>query len=125
VFLSAGIDSTVIAALAAELGAKLQTVTLAFDDYRGSDDDEALLAEETARVLRTDHVTVRMSREEFMFVIDDFIHAMDQPTIDGLNTYLVSRAAAAPGTSCSADTLRSPRSRSCWLGAAVFPFSKA
>jgi asparagine synthase (glutamine-hydrolysing) len=97
VFLSGGIDSTVIAALAAELGAKLQTVTLAFDDYRDTDDDEAPPAEETAGVLGTDHVTVRMSREEFMFVIDDFIHAMDQPTIDGLNTYLVSRAAAAQG----------------------------
>jgi asparagine synthase (glutamine-hydrolysing) len=97
VFLSAGIDSTVIAALGAELGARLRTVTLAFDDYRGTDDDEAPLAEETARSLRTDHVTVHMTREEFMSVIDDFIHAMDQPTIDGLNTYLVSRAAAAQG----------------------------
>jgi asparagine synthase (glutamine-hydrolysing) len=97
VFLSAGIDSTVIAALAAERGAKLKTVTLAFDDYRGTDDDEAPLAEETARALGTDHATVRMTREEFLSVIDDFIRAMDQPTIDGLNTYLVSRAAAAQG----------------------------
>jgi asparagine synthase (glutamine-hydrolysing) len=97
VFLSAGIDSTVIAALAAEHGAKLSTVTLAFDDYRGTDDDEAPLAEDTARILGTDHVTVRMTREEFMSVIDDFLRAMDQPTIDGLNTYLVSRAAAAQG----------------------------
>jgi asparagine synthase (glutamine-hydrolysing) len=97
VFLSAGIDSTVIAALAAEHGAKLKTITLAFDDYRGTDDDEAPLAEETARALGTDHATVRMTREEFLSVIDDFIRAMDQPTIDGLNTYLVSRAAAAQG----------------------------
>jgi asparagine synthase (glutamine-hydrolysing) len=97
VFLSAGIDSTVIAALGAELGVKLRTITLAFDDYRGTDHDEAPLAEETARSLRTEHVTVRLSREEFMSVIDDFIDAMDQPTIDGLNTYLVSRAAAAQG----------------------------
>jgi asparagine synthase (glutamine-hydrolysing) len=97
VFLSAGIDSTVIAALAAEVGAKLRTVTLAFDDYRGTADDEAPLAEETARALGTDHVTVRITRDEFMSAIDDFIGAMDQPTIDGLNTYLVSRAAAAQG----------------------------
>jgi asparagine synthase (glutamine-hydrolysing) len=97
VFLSAGIDSTVIAALAAEHGTKLKTITLAFDDYRDTDDDEAPLAEDTARILGTDHVTVRMSREEFMSVIDDFLRAMDQPTIDGLNTYLVSRAAAAQG----------------------------
>ncbi len=97
VFLSAGIDSAVIAALATERAAKLKTVTLAFDDYRGTVDDEAPLAEETARVLGTDHVTVRVGREEFLSVIDDFLGAMDQPTIDGLNTFLVSRAAAAQG----------------------------
>ena len=36
VFLSAGIDSNVIAALAAELGTQLRTVTLAFDEYIGT-----------------------------------------------------------------------------------------
>jgi asparagine synthase (glutamine-hydrolysing) len=40
---------------------------------------------------------VRITREEFRGLLDDFIRCMDQPTIDGLNTYLVSRAAAAQG----------------------------
>ncbi len=97
VFLSAGINSTVIAALAAELGAKLKTVTLAFNEYVGTPEDEAPIAEATARALQSDHATVRISREEFRCVLDDFIRCMDQPTIDGLNTYLVSRAAAAQG----------------------------
>jgi asparagine synthase (glutamine-hydrolysing) len=97
VFLSAGVDSSVIAALAAELGTQLRTVTLAFDEYAGTPDDEAPLAEATAKSLHSDHATVRISRGEFERLIDDFLASMDQPTIDGLNTYLISRAAAMQG----------------------------
>ncbi len=97
VFLSAGIDSNAIAALAAELGTQLRTVTLAFDEYAGTPDDEAPLAEAAAKILRSDHVTVRIGRGEFEQLLDDFLTCMDQPTIDGLNTYLVSRAAATQG----------------------------
>src|ERR1019366_4068834 len=97
VFLSAGIDSNVIAALAAELGTQLRTVTLAFNEYAGTPDDEAPLAEATARLLRSDHATVRIGRDEFEELLDDFLRSMDQPSIDGLNTYLVSRAAAKQG----------------------------
>ena len=97
VFLSAGVDFSVIAALAAELGMRLQTVTLAFDEYAGTEHDEAPLAEATAKLLNSDHATVRIGREEFEQILDDFFACMDQPTIDGLNTYLVSRAAAGQG----------------------------
>jgi asparagine synthase (glutamine-hydrolysing) len=97
IFLSAGIDSNVIAALAAEHGTQLRTVTLAFNEYVGTPDDEAPLAEVAARLLGSDHVTVRIGKDEFETLIDDFLEVMDQPTIDGLNTYLVSRAAAMQG----------------------------
>ena len=94
VFLSAGVDSNVIAALAAEHSSRLQTVTLAFNEYAGTDSDEAPLAEEAARVLGSEHTTIRIDRREFEALLDDFLSCMDQPTIDGLNTYLVSHAAA-------------------------------
>ena len=97
VFLSAGIDSNVIAALAAELGTQLRTVTLAFKEYSGTPNDEAPLAEAAAKILRSDHVTVRIGRDEFMELLDDYCRCMDQPTIDGLNTYLISHAAAKQG----------------------------
>jgi asparagine synthase (glutamine-hydrolysing) len=97
IFLSAGIDSNVIAALAAELGTQLRTVTLAFDEYIGTANDEAPLAEAAARLLRSDHVTVRIGKDAFDQLLDDFLESMDQPSIDGLNTYLVSRAAATQG----------------------------
>ena len=60
IFLSAGIDSSVIASVAAELGAPLRTVTLAFNEYIGTPDDEAPLAEATAKLLKSDHATVRI-----------------------------------------------------------------
>jgi asparagine synthase (glutamine-hydrolysing) len=97
IFLSAGVDSTVVAALAAEFGTRLITVTLAFKEYAGTDQDEAPLAEIVARTLGTRHVTVHIDREEFEGQLDDFFASMDQPSIDGLNTYLVSRAAASQG----------------------------
>ena len=97
VFLSAGVDSNVIAALAVETGAKVRTVTLAFEEYAGTPHDEAPLAEIAAKILGTEHVTVRISREEFEAILADFIDSMDQPSIDGLNSYLISRAAAAQG----------------------------
>jgi asparagine synthase (glutamine-hydrolysing) len=87
----------VIAAIAAELGMKLRTVTVAFDEYAGTEHDQAPLAEATAKMLGSDHATVRMRRDEFEQILDDFFACMDQPTIDGLNTYVVSRAAAGQG----------------------------
>jgi asparagine synthase (glutamine-hydrolysing) len=97
VFLSAGIDSNVIAALASELSPNLRSITLAFDEYAGTDDDEAPLAEAAARALGCAHTTHRIGRSEFASLVDDFFDCMDQPTIDGLNTYLVSYAAAKLG----------------------------
>lgn len=97
IFLSAGIDSTAIATVAKELGFNLRTVTLAFGEFRDTHDDEAPSAEETARRLGADHHTVHISRDEFYGLFDDFIESMDQPSIDGLNTFLVSRAAASTG----------------------------
>jgi asparagine synthase (glutamine-hydrolysing) len=97
VFLSAGIDSNVIAALASELSPNLRSITLAFDEYAGTDDDEAPLAEVAARALGCAHTTHRIGRSEFASLVDDFFDCMDQPTIDGLNTYLVSYAAAKLG----------------------------
>jgi asparagine synthase (glutamine-hydrolysing) len=97
VFLSAGIDSATLAALATECGGQLQTVTLGFEEYRGTPLDETVLAEELAQRLGTRHQTVWIGKSEFRGAFESFMTAMDQPTIDGLNTWLVSRAASACG----------------------------
>src|SRR3989442_13761476 len=97
VFLSSGVDSTIIAALAAEEGGSLQTVTLGFDEYKGTPNDEAPLAEEVARLYGSDHRTVRVTRRDFENRFDHLLWSIDQPTIDGVNSYLVSRAAQESG----------------------------
>lgn len=97
IFLSAGIDSSVIAAAAVELGWRPRSVTLAFEEFAGSADDEAPVAEQVAALLGTEHVTVRLGRDQFDELLSDFLDSMDQPTTDGFNTYLISYAAAKQG----------------------------
>ncbi len=97
-FLSSGRDSTSTVALAREAGATdLKTVTLSFANYRGTHRDEAPLAEEVARHYGTDHSTVTISRADFVAQFDRIMAAMDQPTTDAINSYLVSWAAAQCG----------------------------
>src|SRR5436309_9099220 len=97
VFLSSGVDSTIVAALAAEEGGSLQTVTLGFDEYEGTRNDEAPLAEEVARLYGSDHQTVRVTRRDFENRFDHLLWSMDQPTTDGINSYWVSYAAKESG----------------------------
>ena len=97
-FLSSGLDSTTLVALASEQkGAGLRTVTLAFEEFRGSPRDEVPLAEEVAEHYGTAHQTVRVAAADFAKNYDALVRAMDQPSIDGVNTYFVARATAATG----------------------------
>ncbi|MDH3673519.1 MAG: asparagine synthase (glutamine-hydrolyzing), partial [Gammaproteobacteria bacterium] len=97
VFLSAGMDSTTLAALVAETGADLRTITLGFRDYQGAPHDEVPLAEEVARRYGARHSTVWVTRKDFEEELPRVLAAMDQPSIDGVNTYFVARAAARTG----------------------------
>ena len=93
VFLSAGRDSATLVALASEIkGASLQTVTLGFEEYRGTADDEVPLAEEIARAYGTQHTTRHINAGDFRSSAAHLFAAMDQPSIDGVNTYFVSKA---------------------------------
>jgi asparagine synthase (glutamine-hydrolysing) len=98
VFLSSGLDSTTLASLVRENGSDgLRTVTLAFNEYRNKAEDEAPIAELVAARLGARHETRRVGREEFETEFVRFLSVMDQPSIDGLNTYFVSKAAADTG----------------------------
>ncbi|HZL59297.1 MAG TPA: asparagine synthase (glutamine-hydrolyzing) [Stellaceae bacterium] len=97
-FLSAGLDSTSLASLAAQYtNQPLRTVTLAFREYAGTDLDEAPIAEEVARAFRTEHRTERVQGSDFLAERAQVLAAMDQPSTDGVNTYFVSKAAARAG----------------------------
>lgn len=97
VFLSAGIDSSVVATAAAQASTDVRTFTMGFGLYRGTADDEVPGAEATATALGTRHTTAWLEREDVAGVLDQLLDDMDQPTLDGVNTWFVSRAAAASG----------------------------
>jgi asparagine synthase (glutamine-hydrolysing) len=98
VFLSAGIDSSVLTALASfEFPHQLQSLCLGFPEFQGLSADETVLAREVARVYCTEHVEASISAEAFLAERDRLLAAMDQPSIDGINVFLVSAAAHAQG----------------------------
>jgi asparagine synthase (glutamine-hydrolysing) len=93
-FLSAGIDSTAVVALARESGATdLQTMTLRFEEYRGRVNDEAPLAALVARQYGVRHSIQELTLADFRAELPRIFAAMDQPTVDGLNSYFISKAA--------------------------------
>jgi len=98
VFLSSGLDSTTLVALASELNSsKLKTVTLNFKEYMGTENDEAPLAEMVAQYYNTSHKTFQLTSEDFNASLSHIFESMDQPTIDGVNSYFVSKVAAQFG----------------------------
>ena len=94
VFLSSGLDSTAIAALASHVQSGIHTFTVAFPDVEYS---EAEIARRTAKRLGTDHLELTLSGEEMVARLDESITAFDQPSMDGVNTYFVSWAARQAG----------------------------
>src|SRR5207248_8433823 len=96
-FLSSGRDSSTVVALAAEAGPPLRTVTLRFEEYIGTERDEAPLAEVIARQYGTQHETRTLTGAEFRDTLPKALEAMDQPSIDGMNSYFVCKAAAELG----------------------------
>jgi asparagine synthase (glutamine-hydrolysing) len=98
VFLSAGLDSTAIAGLATELGNTcLNTVTLGFREFEGGANDETKLAEIVAHQRKTQHQTRWVLGRDFAAEHERVLAAMDQPSIDGVNTYFVAKAARETG----------------------------
>lgn len=92
-FLSAGIDSGAVVGLMRDAGqSRIRTVTLTYDEFRGRAQDEAPLAEQVARLYGAQHTTRLVGREEFQADLPAIVEAMDQPSIDGINTWFVSKA---------------------------------
>ncbi len=97
-FLSGGVDSGALVGLMRDVGQhEIQTVTLAFDEYVGTHEDEAPLAETLAKRFNTEHTTRVVTRSEFVADFPRILEAMDQPSIDGINTWFVSKAATELG----------------------------
>jgi asparagine synthase (glutamine-hydrolysing) len=97
IFLSGGVDSTAVLALAREVlgaGAELRTFSIGFDDPAY---DESRVARKTADHFGARHTEWRMTPEEGSAEVAGYMAAMDQPSIDGFNTWCVSKMARGEG----------------------------
>jgi len=93
-FLSGGLDSGAIAALAARAQAGIRSFTLSFP---GTSYDEAPLARIVAERCGTRHTEIPLDGAAILSRIDEALTGLDQPTMDGINTSLVSWAAREVG----------------------------
>src|SRR5271168_3155955 len=93
-FLSSGLDSGAIAALAARSQSGIRSFTLSFP---GTSYDEAALARKVAERCGTQHKEVPLDGSSMLARIDEAVARLDQPTMDGINTYFVSWAAREVG----------------------------
>ncbi|HKR60485.1 MAG TPA: asparagine synthase (glutamine-hydrolyzing) [Pyrinomonadaceae bacterium] len=93
-FLSGGIDSSAIVALIRELGYTPRTFSVIFADRKY---DESIYARQVARRFRTEHKEIRLTESAMLDQLPEALAAMDQPTGDGVNTYVVSEAVKNAG----------------------------
>ena len=94
VFLSGGIDSTSLAGILSRGGSKISTFSIVF---READYSEAEYSRAVAQKFGTDHHEITVSQQDALNAIPGALQAMDQPTMDGFNTYLVSEHTRAAG----------------------------
>lgn len=92
-FLSGGVDSSLLVAMMTRLaGNRIKTFSVGFE-AEGSEIDESHDAEQMALYLGTEHSTVLVRGEEVRDRIEHIAYSLDQPSVDGVNSYFVSLAA--------------------------------
>jgi asparagine synthase (glutamine-hydrolysing) len=94
VFLSGGIDSSSLVGILSRRGVRPSTFSIVFREEEYS---EAEYSRAVAQQFHTDHHEITVTQSDFFAAIDPAVHAMDLPTIDGINTYFVSERTRAAG----------------------------
>lgn len=95
VFLSSGLDSTIIASLAARHTDRLRTFTVGFADQPQM--SESAAAAETARRIGAEHTDIQINGPDALAACQAWMSSLDQPSADGLNTYVISKAVRSQG----------------------------
>jgi asparagine synthase (glutamine-hydrolysing) len=97
-FLSGGVDSSALIGLMRDCGQdRIRACTLSFAEFGGDHQDETPGAIEIAKLYGVDHHVRQVDAEEFGADLDAIFDAMDQPSIDGINTWFVSKACKEMG----------------------------
>ena len=94
VFLSGGIDSSALVSILSRGGVKPSTFSIVFKE---ADFSEAEHSRAVAARFRTDHHEIEVSQGDVLTAIPEALRAMDLPTMDGVNTYFVSRETRRAG----------------------------
>lgn len=95
VFLSGGVDSSAVANLAQRAAAApIHTFTLAFEE---EEYNEGHISRRIAAAIGTDHREVVLRESEFVAGLDAALDSLDQPTMDGINSYVLSQAIRRAG----------------------------
>ena len=87
VFLSGGIDSTAVLSIASK-NSKMNTLSIGFKEKQW---DESSVSKKIAKYYNSNHHEYIVKEEDAVSSLDDFIETLDQPTVDGFNTYFISR----------------------------------
>ncbi|MEL6194487.1 MAG: asparagine synthase (glutamine-hydrolyzing) [Bacteroidota bacterium] len=88
-FLSGGIDSSAVVALMASISEKpIHTFSIGFEE---EEFDESPYAQQIAKKFRTDHRQIRLNPQKMLEDLPEALAAMDSPSADGINSYLVSK----------------------------------
>lgn len=94
-FLSGGIDSSAIVGLMSEVSAQpINTFTISFEEKLF---DESQYANVIAKKFNTKHTNIKLSPKTFLELLPEALSKMDNPSGDGLNTYVVSKVTKQAG----------------------------
>jgi asparagine synthase (glutamine-hydrolysing) len=94
-FLSGGIDSSAIVAVMADLSKEpIHTFSIIFEDKAY---DESEYARLIAEKYKTQHTELLLKPNEVLNMLDEYFSKMDTPTLDGINSYIVSKLVAQTG----------------------------
>ncbi len=94
-FLSGGIDSSAVVAAMSEVSAKkVKTFAITFDEAEFS---EAKFAQKIADKYQTEHHEIRLKPEDFLKDLPNAVSSIDHPSMDGPNSYVVSKATKDAG----------------------------
>jgi asparagine synthase (glutamine-hydrolysing) len=94
IFLSGGVDSSLISLLASRGGQEIKLLTVGFPEEEFSEVKHARIVAEKAQ---RDHEVIFITSDRIQNLLPQALSSMDQPTVDGINTYVISNVASSLG----------------------------
>ncbi len=95
VLLSGGIDSSLIAGIASKvLGKEINTYSIGYKETKYNKIDETGIASSTAKFINSKHENILIDYEDFDKLFFEYLEAIDTPSIDGFNTFIISKKIA-------------------------------